>query len=494
MKNAEKGIAMGVINTILTIILPFCSRTVLLYFMGVEYLGLNSLFTSILNVLNLSELGFGMAVTCILYEPIAQENQQKINAVLKFYRMCCRMIGMVILVLGIAIIPFLPHLIQGSIPADCNLVILYLIYLSNTVISYFMYAYKRILLSAYQLYHVEVNIGSVCLLLQYTLQIVLVIIFKNYYLFAVMLPAITIINNIICSVYVKRKFPDCKCEGQLEKGEITELKKKVVGAFCVKIGNTVYNSADNIIISAFLGLSILGIYGNYYYIIAAITAFFSVIHNAIRPVIGNRMVVKDSKEVWTMLRKQNDIYMWFAGICSICFLVLFQDFITIWVGAENKLTDTMVVLLGIYFYVGRVSGIISVYQEAAGILWNGKFMPLISAMTNLAVNIVLVHFIGLPGVVISSILSSLFISFPTYLYIVFKHYFKDFALIKVFVADILKNLVITVICGAVILFAVKYITVSGIAGLILKAIVCFIIPNLVYYVIVKKVLHKDFAF
>ena len=187
-KNGIRNIGSGIINRILLIVFPFITRTILLYSLGSEYLGLNSLFTSILTVLNLAELGFGSALVFSMYKPIAENDKKKICALLSVYKKIFVTIGILIAILGIAITPFIPKIINGDIPTNANIYILYIIYLSNTVVSYIFFAHKRALLIAYQRNDIVTNINSVISILLYCIQTVILLLYHNYYLYILFMP------------------------------------------------------------------------------------------------------------------------------------------------------------------------------------------------------------------------------------------------------------------------------------------------------------------
>ena len=173
--NVKRGLISGVINNILTLVLPFVSRTIILYYLGVAYLGLGGVFNSIINILNISELGFASALSFILYKPIAENDEEKVCAILAFSKRCFRIIGIIVLVIGAAFLPFLHNLVNSDIPSEINIYVLYSIFLLNSVVSYFLFSYKRVLLSAAQRYDLETAIASFVLILQYIAQIVILI-------------------------------------------------------------------------------------------------------------------------------------------------------------------------------------------------------------------------------------------------------------------------------------------------------------------------------
>ncbi len=483
LKSITKGITMGLINNFLTIILPFISRTIIIRQLGTEYVGLGSLFTSVLQILSLSELGFGSAVSYVLYKPIARHDINKVNAILGFYKKIYRIIGFIILGISLIMLPFLDYLIADGIPNKINIYVLYIIYIVNTVISYFLFAYKKILFSVNQRYDLEISISATVLVAQYVLQVVLLLIFKDYYIYSLVIPLMTILNNIISNIIINNIFPGYYCEGTLKKIEIREILKNTGGAFASKIGSTVYLSVDNIIISAFLGLIILGRYNNYYYVISSLITVFAVIHNSIRPIIGNMAVMRNKNDLWEKFKFLNSGYIYLVNFCCICCFVLYQDFEYVWCGAEELLEFDIVILLVCYFFSGRLTGIIVVFLEATGVLWQGKFIPLFSAMANLTLNLFLVNSIGLKGVLISSVISSLFISLPGYIYVFFKYLFinnpgKNF-LIKFLINTTVKLVISLLFCK----FVLDYIIVTGWGGLIYKAVLTVLLSNIVLVIL-----------
>lgn len=483
LDNAKKGIIAGFINNILAIVLPFVSRTIILYTLGNAYAGLGGLFTSIINVLNISELGFGAAVSYILYKPVAEGDDAKVRAILNFTRKCFRVIGLIILAVGLAVMPFLQHLIKSDVPEGLNIHILFAIYLVNVVLSYLTFAYKRLLFSANQRYDVETKIASLVLILQYVVQILVLLVLKNYYLFVVVFAVMTLVNNILCHVTTRKMFPQYFCQGEIDKSEITVLKQKIGGSFFAKVGETVYLSVDNIVISAFFGLVTLGKYGNYYYVITSLLALFAVLHNTLRPIIGNCIVLEDTGANFDRLKTINHAYLWCSAFCTCCLLALYQDFITVWVGVDGKFTMDIVVLLAIYFFVGRLTCIPMLFVEAAGLWWESKFFSLIAAALNLTLNIILSSLIGLPGILISSIVSSLTVTLCGYVWVLFKHYFKESGQLCGYMCNTVGIVLGSGVCMVAVYFVCRLLPTGGWLMLFAKALLTAVVFAAVYFVI-----------
>ena len=472
LRNTKNGLLQGVINIISNLLLPFVSRTVLIYVLGTEYLGLGGLFSSILQILSLSELGVGAAISYMLYKPVAENDITEVNKLLNFYRIIYRCIGVVILFFGIICIPFFPLLIKGEVPVNINLYVLYFVYLSQTVLSYFMFAYKTVLLNANQRYDIFVFIQTIIKFISSISQIFLLLIFKSYYAYVIVLPIMVIFNNILDNFFVHKLFPMYYPHGHITSASKKLFVKNVIGAFSTKIGETIYFSADQLIISAILGLQTLGIYTNYYYIITSIIAIFAIIHNTLRPVLGNHINTKSLEENFSEFRIINFGYMFFISWCSVCLLCIYQPFMELWVGKNNMFPNVVSILFSLYFYTWGLCSVQGIYRDSAGIWWQGKYISLIAGITNLVLNTILALKFGIKGILVSSIITSILVIFPGYTYIVFKYYFNSKGYAQKLIADDLIYSGIVFLVAIITSLLVNLANLRGFSGFVLKLIIC----------------------
>lgn len=411
-KNTIQGTVWGGINKFVAVFMPFIVRTILIRRLGAEYAGLSSLFTSILQVLSLAELGFASAMVYEMYKPIAENNIDEISALLKFYKKIYIIIGCAVVIIGMCIMPILGVLIKGEVPSDVNIYILYVIYLLNTAISYFLFAYRASIMSAYQREADNAKIQLVTNTLMYLVQITVLLLFANYYVYIVFLPVFTLIYNFARYAYVKKKYPQIKCEGEITESQKKGIKKNISALFLHKVGNVTVNTLDNIVVSSFLGLVLLSNYNNYFYLINAITSIILIFFNSITAGVGNRLIVKDNESNVGDFYKIFYINGFSVVVCTTCLFAVFQEFITIWVGKEYLFQPITMILFCIYFFVHTIRRTIIAYRDAAGMWVDNKWQPIVSAIVNLTLNISLVRIIGVNGVVISTIISMLIVDIP----------------------------------------------------------------------------------
>ena len=424
-KNSSRNLLYGICLKIYTLLVPFIIRTIIIKVLGMEYAGLNSLFVSVLQVLNIAELGVGSVMVYSMYKPIENGDTKSICALMRLYKIYYRIIGLVILCLGLIITPFIPRLINGKVPENINIYILYLLNLGATVLSYWLFAYKNSLFMAHQRNDVISKVTIVTNTIMYVLQISLLIILKNYYIYVILLLAMQILNNIIIARKAGVYYPDYKAMGRLDNDKIKKINGSIKDIFYSQLGLIVTTSVDSIVISAFLGLLPLAIYQNYYYILNAIIGFFLIFFQSCRASVGTNLITKSVEENFIDYKFITFIVVGALAFCVSCLLNMYQPFIELWVGQDNMLDYICVILFGIYLLVYELGIMIGVYKDSSGKWHADRFRPLLTALMNLITNIVLVNLIGIYGILISTIISFLCIYIPWLYHRVFIDVFEE---------------------------------------------------------------------
>lgn len=486
-ENVSRNLKWGIFNKLVDILAPFISRTILIYTLGNLYLGLNGLFTSILQVLNVSELGISSAIVFSMYKPLAEKDDESVCKLMNFYRTCYRTIGFIVLAIGIIILPFLPRLIDGDVPNDINIYILYLMNLTGTFLSYELFAYRTSLLDACQRNDIISKVMSCCRLVQVLFQVIGLVVLKDYYIFVLLIILYNVASNILNAVICKKKYPQYICKGKISSGTFKEIRKKVGGMVFQKMGSTVLNSVDPIVISAFLGLNLLGIYQNYIYIISALFGVMSAIRSSLVATVGNSIALETPEKNYRDFKYINFLYVWIVGWFSICLLCLYQPFINIWAGEQNLLSENLMFLFVLYFFFYKWCDILVVYLEASGEWWAGKGVPMIAACLNLVLNISLIQVIGLAGVLLSTIISIILVYDIGYSKVVFGKCFKGCSNMTAYITKQLLYFGVTLIIGAITYcLCTQLIIENNIITLIIRAVICCFIPNIIYYFVYRK--------
>lgn len=489
-KNGIRNMIWGVLNRLVTIVIPFVLRTVFIYSIGAEYLGLNSLFTSILTVLNLAELGFSSAIVYNMYKPIAENDTKTICALMGYYRRVYRIIGAVVTVVGLVVIPFLDNLIKGDVPADMNLTVLYLLFLGNTAISYFLYAYKNCILTAYQREDIISKINIVLKIVMYIVQAVSLIVFKSYYGYVICMIVNTIATNIISAYYSDKYYPEYQCKGKLSDSNRKIIKKNIQGLMIGKLCMVSRNAFDNIFLSLFLGLKMVTIYGNYYYIMNAISGMLIIIMTSIGAGIGNSVATESLSKNHDDFKKFIFMYAWISGWCVVCLFCLFQPFMLIWMGKDLMFPLLDVILICIYFYSLTMGDVRSQYSAATGLFWENRIYVFVEAVVNIVLNYFLGRIWGVHGIVFATWISIFFINFGWGSSVIYKYYFKEYKAREYYAAH-MYYFFNAAVATVITYFVTIKIPGESIISLSIKMLICIVVPNIYFALVYYK--KKEFS-
>lgn len=419
-KNSVLIMATSGVRQLLTLLLSFANRTVFIYVMGARYLGINGLFSNILAMLSLAELGIGSAISYYLYKPIALNDKEHIKSLMLFYKKCYRLVGLTILGFGCLIMPFLDKMVNLNQPISENLYLIYFLFLLDSAFTYLFWAYKQAIMFAnQQQYKIEkINIGFAILCC--CVDIIVLLIFKSFIIYLLCNMAIVIIKNIVIAKKIDRAFPYLKEKNiiRLSRLEVKNIFKGVFNESVFKLGSTLFNSTLNIIVSIFIGTIVVGYYSNYYMIIGQVGIVFGLIMGSIIAGIGNVVATETAEKTYT-LYKQLDMGVFLVNaFCTICMFQLLNSFIHLWlghVGRDYILSQVIVGLMCLDFYLNNSCQVIATYRTAAGQFKIGRDRQVIAGIINIPLSIGLIKLFGLTGAFMSPVLCKLFITAPPFL-------------------------------------------------------------------------------
>ena len=483
-KNAVRNIRVGFIGKIIGMLCPFFVRTTFIHTLGMEYLGVNGLFTSVLSVLSLTELGFGSAVVFSMYQAIADDDSETINALLYFYRKIYRYVGCIILGIGLLLIPCLPHLTLGSYPSDINPLIVYLVFLANTCLSYFLFAYLNSLLDAFQRTDINTIVSMFMNVAMSAVQIVLLLTVRQYYAYLVVMPVFTVLGNIRTAVIAHRMFPQYKPSGKLAPEVLASFKKIISGLMIQKLSAVSRNAFDSIFVSMFLGLTQTALYNNYFYIINSVAGFTTIVYSAVLAGAGNSVATETKEKNHRDMMKINFAYMWVGGWFACCLMSLFQPFMKLWAGTESVLPLSSAVLFSLYFFALRMEDVLSIYVNAVGMWWHNRYRALAEAITNIVLNYFLGKFFGVNGIIAATLISLFFINFCYGSQLIYRFYFTEQKMSEYYIFHGICASVTAAIC-AVTYFICRAVPETFI-GFVVKICICAVVPNALYFVIYRK--------
>lgn len=483
-KSSAKNLVVALIGQAFGLIISFIARIIFVKFLSDEYLGLNGLFTNLLTMLSLVELGVGSALVYSLYKPLADGDNEKVKSLMDLYRKAYNIIGGVVLIIGILFIPFYRYLIS-EVPSISHLDFIYILFVLNTAISYF-YSYKRSLIICDQKRYIATIYRYVFYFLLNVFQIIVLFLTHNYILYLITQVVFTWLENICISIKADRMYPylNDKNIKKLDKKELNTISKNVRAMLFHKIGGVVVNSTDNILISKLVGLIAVGMYSNYYLITSALDTITAQFFNAITASVGNLGACTNSKKVKETFNTTFFLNYLIYGVITVCLLILFNPFIEVWLGKKYLFDFGVVLVITICFYLKGIRKTCLTFKDALGLFWQDRYKPIIESIINLVASIILGIRYGVLGIFMGTIISTVTTSLWIEPYVLYKYYFKENIIDYLY--RFIKYTLVVVLTYLIVQKIVILISINGILGLLIKGVVSLILSILIMTIVFIK--------
>jgi len=499
MGRIEKGfmnVFTGIIGQVMLLILNFIVRTIFIFYLDKTFLGLNSLFNSILTVLNVAELGIGTAIIFYMFRTVADGNEEKTKQYLYFYKKTYRIIGTFILIAGLIIMPFLPVLINGEMP-PINVYLVFFLYLMNAVSSYWLFAYRLSLLTANQDTYKMSLVLYAQIIVTSILQLLGLVFFQSLYLFLI-IPIVTLfVFSIIKGILIGRFYPYILIppESKLSNDEKKEIQKNVYALILYKVSTAIADASDTVLLSAMVGLAIVAIYSNYLLITVSLIAFLNIFQNAFISGIGNLNVTETKERKHISFKSLDFANFWLYSFCGITIYVLFTPFIRLWLSNEDFLLSniTEIIIILCFVLVGSL-GIVFAYRQACGLFYVGRYRAPIAALVNLVISILLIIFLpdylAVAGVLLGTIISKIFIIYLYDIWLVHKYVFEEKS--KYYFIKYIIRILFVCALGGLVKYICSLYNFSPFINLIAMLGTCLIVINGLYLLIFWRT--KEFKY
>lgn len=479
VQSAIRNMVFGQVGNLMTQLLNFVLRTIFIAHLGDTLNGVNALYTGILSVLSMAELGIGTALNYSLYKPVAAKDYEKIKSYMQLYKNAYRVIGITIAIFGIVLSPFLPWLVkqpQGITVRDLTLY--YYIFLFNTVSSYFV-AYKYSLVNAEQKNYIQTNILTITKMITVSLQIVVILTTGNFYVYLLTAAGVELIQKIFVSIYLNRRYPYLKERRieKLSKAETGQIVSKTKALVLQKVGDVARLQTDSMIISAFVNVTVGGFVDNYKMVTNSVANVVNIFFDSVLSGFGNLIATESKEKQYQMFKVYRFVACWLYGFTAMGFFMLLTPFIIIWLGADKVLSVATVVCLLLDYYFRGERVVLSIFKTAAGVFEQDQYVTLIQGIVNLIISITLVQKLGVVGVYIGTLISGLIgnVTMPivVYKYILdkpVKEYFVNFVkyrgvmLLTFILLAVIKNYVMPDV--TIISFAVMFVITCVVYNLI----------------------------
>lgn len=484
VQNSLNNIIFGLSGQAISCVMGFIVRTIFIKTLGIEYLGVDGLFSNILTLLSLANLGFDTAIIYSLYRPLSENDKEQIAGLMNLYQKAYKIIGLVVLLIGLSLMPFLSYLMNGKTNIN-NINYIYLLFLFNSVLSYF-FVYKQSIIIADQRSYIISKINSAGTIISNLTQIIFLLVTRNY----IIVLAAQILFRVLQNIYISNKadkiYPFLKGKKNLK---LSKAEKK--GFFLVlyslvlyRISGVVINGTDNIVISKFVGLISVGMYSNYLLVTATLNTFLSQIFYSIAASVGNLNVTESSDKKYFIFRTINFANFWVYGFFSVVLWNLINPFITLWLGQQYVLHKFVVFAVLLNFYTSGMQNAATTFRETCGLFIKGKYVPVAAAIINIAISIILAQGMGIAGVLLGTVVSRLCTYFWYDPYVSFKNVFNK-PVLAYFVRYIWFAIlvVISAVVTGIFTGTLQNNTFFNIA---LRVVICVVTPNVIFFVMFRK--------
>lgn len=489
-EHSVQNTTVALISRLTAIFMGYVLRVVFTHTLSESYVGVNGLFLDIINVLSLSEMGIGTAITYALYRPIAEEDIEKQKSLMKLFAGFYRIVALIVTVAGLAILPFMDIIIKDYRSVE-HLTFIYLLYLFNTICSYLL-IYKKTLMDAHQLNYIGTFYQTMSWVLQDVLQILVLIFTKNFILFLVINILTTVICNICISVRADRLYPYLRDKqvSPLPKEEKKEIFQNIRAMLMHKVGTVIVNNTDNLILSAFTGLINVGSYSNYYLVIGSVRQLSTQVFQGITASVGNLGVTEKKEHVKRVFEASFFLGQWMYGVAVICLYELINPFVELSFGKQYLFSNDVVLILCINFFVNGMRNAALIFRDSLGLFWHDRYKAIAEALLNLIISIVLVKQMGVLGVFLGTLVSMLATSVWVEPYVLYKYEFQ-MSCVGYFVRYLIYVLVIGAAWLGTDVLCAK-ITGGCAAILIGRMIVSVLVPNLIFLAVYARTAEFTF--
>ena len=487
LKNSALNFASGFLGRVLAILLNFAVRTIFIYCLNEAYLSVNGLYSNILTVLSLAELGFGSAMVYRMYAPVAVKDYQKTAALLQFYKKIYIIIGVVIFLLGLCVIPFMDYIIKDK-PDISGLTLYYILFLVNTSISYWFSSYKASVLYADQKEYIKTNVQNTMAILQSGLQIVLLLLFRKYLLYLLIQLAGNIFLNLYVAHLVDKRYPEIQTYqgASLSAEERVQIRKDTEALVLSRFGHVALNGTDNIIISAVVGVLWVGRLSNYTLICDSVTSVLCQITAAITGSLGNFFATEDKHAGYALFKKVEFLNFWLYGFSFIALVTLLDPFVQIWAGERFVLGLPISIAIAINVFVAGYMNTLWVFRSTIGLFKQGKFRPILVAILNIILSIFLGKLWGVFGVLFATFLSRAAISL-WYDPLILHRYGFEVSCKPFFARYFRRVLLLTTIL--IVMLTIRYVVLSSATTVLRFAVMTMftaIVPNAIFWLVYHR--------
>lgn len=444
------NVTVSILSRIVLLIAALFVRRLVIRYIGNDANGLNSLYSSIIGMLAVAELGVGSAIIFSMYKPIVEGEKNKVAALYGLYGRLYRIIGAVIFCAGLIVMPFLPKLINDFEGLNVNVYLTFFLSLVSVALSY-LYGAKTSLIEAHKDNFITTGILTVAKLLRYGLQGFAVLIWRSFTVYLTCQIIETIVIWFLTEMIVRKKYGDIivahkKVDGETKK----EIGRNVKAMFMHKIGTILVNGIDSVIISGFIGVIILGKYSNYTLIAGMVMSIMTLFFSPLTSVVGHLCADGDQEKT----KRYYDYFYCLNYVLGVVFFLgyyaIIDNVVALLFGSDLIVSRAISFIITLNQFTQYMRRATLLFRDASGAFYYDRWKPIAEGLSNLILSLIFVQVfpeeLRIVGVVVATIITTLLICDIVDPYVVFKHvfgkspkkyYFKNYGYIGVFIITLM---------------------------------------------------------
>lgn len=477
-KMSRRNFAASIAGRIIGMITSFAGRSIFVSVLKSEYLGLGGFFGNIFSVISLCELGIGAAISQSLYKPLAENDEYKVGAIVSFYSKVCKIVAVVTLAVSLAVLPLLPSLVNTSL--DMNIInTAYLLFVLHSAVSYLLTP-KCMLVVCDQRMYVVTLVRCVFSIAALILQSSMLVLTGNYIAYLVLRMAVLVAEDLVINRYADKKYPCLSVKMRVSAEYKKKLFANVKALMWHKAGGVLSRSTDSLLLTYFVGLAGMGKYSNYALVIGTVGAFFDVAVNAVGASVGNLGAVDRGKKSEEIMRRMYFANFWMLTVGTSVIVSALNPFICVWLGEDMLFTNAEMLVIVSSFYFSCIRDPVQIFVSTYGLFKESKYIPVVRAAANLVLSVAFVQKMGVSGVFLGTVLSTVLVPLCTEVLVLYKYGFSmnPMAFYKEMASYIAISFLSVAVC-----FLMTYNIRITLMGVILRGISAFCASNAVLLIL-----------
>lgn len=475
-KNVGKNTLSSFLNKFIILLLTFICRRFFIYYIGVEYLGINGLFANVLTLLSMADLGLGTAMNISLYRPIAEGDTLKLSALVQYFKKLYRVIALVVLLIGTALLPFLKYIVNLDVEIP-HIYLYYYLFVLKNVVSY-LFVYKTAMIRADQKQYLINRIEIIISFFRIGLQILAIVLFRLYLIYLLLEVLSVVAQNVVASLVADKEYPFLKEYSELEPEAKKSLFSDMVSVSLYKVSWSLLNGTDNIIMSIIVGTVSVGLYANYQTITSSLEVFIVLLFSSLTASVGNLVATSSEQHRYETFKSMQMVSFWLCAVSVVGLYYLTQDFIAIWIGEKYALDHLTLIAIVVNLFFSTCMRPVWTFREGTGMYRQIRFIMLATAILNIILSVWLGKLLGLAGILFATSLSKMLTYFWYEPNLLFRNFFNKKPLY--YYADFFKNVFLLAIALAICYYPMTLLPQVNIGIWLLKAVICITVVTLVY--------------